>query len=222
MRHRLHDSVDLGVLVDIISNVAGMMILLACISLLTQDQRTEPARPVERVKPISFPLAYLPDKRSVTLCLVHGALYELPEIQLLDAVLARTAKGESVEWLELEHEGVVGRIEVTNTATGYRFLYRTLPGKGLPLADVRGVTRKLDDLVSRYPPDRFFLVFHSWPEEFAPFRDVREYLHAKGVEVGWNPRREPPAVSSRVRGDHFDVAYSIGEYDERLTSIKAQ
>lgn len=217
---RLIASVDLGVLVDIISNVAGMMILLACVALLVQRQ--DAATPHGRLaaKPISYPLTYLPEKRSITYCLKNRKFYRLPETQLLEEVTERTRTGKPVMWVELAKDGVYGRIHVTPTATGFRFQFRTNQDGGIPLTDATELTKALDEEVEKYPPDKFFYVFHVWPDAFADFREIREFLLQRRVEVGWMPRSyerpdpgEPPP---------FDITYAIGMYDEHYTSIKAQ
>jgi hypothetical protein len=217
-----HDtSIDYSVLVDIISNVAGMMIMLACVALLVQQKDIEPVED-QKAKPISFPLAYVPVKRSLTLCIKYGNFYQLPEEQLLRAVAARTSKGETVGELSLVHRGVEGRIALTPTTTGFSFRFRLLPSGGLPAVDSLRMAETLDRLLERFPPDRFFYVIQVWPEDdgFRRFREVREYLHERGVEVGWTPGLTlPPTDDGQPRPD---IIYSIGEYNEKLSTIKAQ
>jgi hypothetical protein len=212
---RVDLTVDLGVLVDIISNVAGMMILLACVAMLV-SQRGAPGgdrRPA--AKPINYPLAYLPDKRSDTFCLRHGKLYQLPEKELLTELTKQAASGKAVGWAELTKDGVKSRIEVVPTATGFRFYYSLLPEGGIPLNNKAKLIEVMNEAIKLNPPDKFFFVFHVWPEHFAEFRDLREYLLERGVEVGWSPRN---TASNR----DYDLVYAIGEYNENLSSIKAQ
>ncbi len=209
-------SVDVGVLVDILSNVAGMMILLACVALLVKQSPRPPARGNQpSAKPIAYPLAYLPNKRPVTFCLKFGRFYELPERALLDEVIARARQGQPIASLELDHQGVHAAIAVAPTATGYSFLYRLDPAGGLPLSDKRRLRATLDRLVAQFPPERFFFMLNVWPDGFAEFRDVREYLLEKKVEVGWAPRDDRD-------DDGVDLVYAVGLYDENFTSIKAQ
>lgn len=211
----LQDSVDLSVLVDIVSNIAGMMILLACISLKMKTETPVDTATNQSVKSLSFPLAYLPHKRSVTICLKNGQLYELPDEKMLQNVVAAVADGTPITELTVEDGGVEGTIGVTPTATGYRFEYNLKETGGLPLGDTVAVTNRLDQLIKRFPPSNYFYVFNTWPDEFESFREIREYLHDHEVEVGWMPR--DPQFSGP-----YDIAYSIGEYSEGLSSIKAQ
>lgn len=220
MKYRLHDSVDLAVLADIFAKAAGMMILLACKTLIVAHQQPagpagQQVKPDESVKLISFPLAYLPNKRSVTIALRHGHLYQLPDRELLEAVLAKTTTGEPVTWLDLEKDGVQARIELTPTATGFRFLYRLDPEGGVPLNDPLKLGKTLDQLLKQYPHENYFVTVQTWPEAFPAFRELREYLIENKMEVGWIPR-------SNDREGRYDIAYSVGEYSENLSSIKAQ
>lgn len=212
---RFLSNVDFSVLVDIISNVAGMMILLACLALIFRQEAGPGQKAEELAKPISFPLAYIPDKRSVTICLKDGKLYDLPEDTLLHKISEEVQSGEPIEYIELADQGVQARLQLAPTATGYRFLFKLQPDGGIPLSDPSQITKTLRDLLAKYPSDTFFYVIHSWPDEMENYREIREFLHEEGVEVGWMPR-------SRDDRGSYDIVYSIGEYDPNLTSIKAQ
>ncbi len=212
---KTESSVDLAVLTDIISNVVGMTILLACVALLFRQKTLgESAGENLAAKPISFPLAYVPEKRSLTLVLKHDRLYELPEKELLEAVTEKVVDHEPVAWLRLEKDGVDGEIHLTSTATGFRFMYKIKPAGGVLLDSTPLLVKTIDAIISKFPPERFFYVFHTWPECFSQFREIREYLIEQGGEVGWHPRAE--------NREKYDVIYSIGEYDESLSTIKAQ
>ncbi len=220
MAHWKHNNVDLSALVDIISNIAGMISLLACVAMFIRQKMAPSTTATEiSAKPISFPLAYIPNKRSLTLCLKYGNLYELPEKELLETISDKTVNNEAVQWLTLTQNGVDGTIELTPTNTGFRFEYRLKENGGVPLNEPRKTVDALDQIIDNFPPDRFFYVFHTWPENFSEFRDIREYLLENSVEVGWIPR------SSNLPGkddESPDIAYSMGEYDKDLTTIKAQ
>lgn len=207
------DEVDLSVLVDIISNVAGMMIMMACFAMLIRDEEVT-EREETRAKPIAFPLAYIPNKQSVTMALKNGQFYVMPQEQMLRAVVERTKDGGTVETLKLEHDGVEATLGVTPTLTGFRFQYKMLEAGGVPVTDTLALTRKLRELVARFPGERFFYTIHAWPEEFEALRDVREFFLENQIEVGWSPEthREAP----------YDMVFAIGEYSERMSSIKAQ
>ena len=215
-----HISIDFSALVDIISNIAGMMILLACVALFVHQKLDSPTSLQDiSAKPISFPLAYIPKKRSLTLCLRYGNLYELPEKELLESVSEKTVGHETVKWLTLSKNGVDAAIEVTPTFTGFRFEYKLNKKGGIPLNSPSKTVEALDRIIEEFPPDKFFYVFHTWPENFGEFREIREYLLENGVEVGWAARSNDTETT-----DHHapDIAYSMGEYDENLTTIKAQ
>ena len=208
-------NVDFGVLVDIISNVAGRMILLACMALLIQQDTPGKQEKLEPTKPISFPLAYMPDKRTVSLALKNGQLFQLPDVEVLQALTAETQKGQPVEWVDLKKNGVSAKVVLTDTVTGFRFLYKLENSGGVPLDNPKRLMDTLSKLAKDHPKDKFFYVIYTWPEEFDAYRDIREYLHEAGIEVGWMPRPS-------TRHNTWDISYSIGEYSENLTSIKAQ
>ena len=215
MNRQPFSKIDFSALVDIISNVAGMMILLACVAIvINQNADVTDEIKVNTYKSISFPLAYVPDKRSVTLCLKYKRLYTLPEKELLEEISKLTARGDTTESLILNKNGVNAVIELTPTLTGYRFRYKLDQHGGSDLRIPRSTVTLLKDLLKDFPPHRFFYVLHTWPDSFPEFRKIREYLMENGAEVGWVPRTYDP--------HSFDVMYSIGEYDENLTTIKAQ
>lgn len=205
--------VDFSALVDIISNMGGMMIMFACIAVMLENQLQEDGEPA-RAKPIAYPLPYLPEKSSVTICLRHGRCYELPQRQLLEGVVRESEKGVLVESLKLEHGGVRGEVEVARLYTGFRFHYALLPDGGVPVDRVVELTTFLNNTLSNYPKDRYFVSLRAWPEDFRALRDVREFLLEQGYEVGWSPGFTDTAG--------IDISYAIGDYDENLTSIKAQ
>lgn len=205
-------------LVDIMCNVAGVLIQFACLALIINGQGQSPTpTPRAAAKPIDFPLSYLPVKKiSVTVALRHGQFYRLPGVELVEQVTAKSARGEVVDWLEIEKAGVHARIELTDTALGFRFKYNLLPVGGVPVNAPTKIQEALDQLVRDFPPDHYFVTLHVWPEDFQAFRDVREYLHEKKMEVGWQPRVDLPTP------DSWDITLAVGEYSEGFTSIKAQ
>ena len=219
MSHEI--KLDLTVLVDIISNAAGMMILFTCLALLIRFRAPGVSRRDadrdETAKPINFPLAYLPRKNSLNLALKNGQLYRLPSKELLTEVIKKSAKGRPVAWLELKKSGVRGRLDLTQTALGFQFKFNILNAGGTPINSPAKLKAELDRLVKEYPPSEFFVMIHVWPENFEAFRQIREYLHEQKMEVGWHPRPELPA-SRRS----WDIVLAVGEYNESFSSIKAQ
>ncbi len=208
--------IDLSVLVDIISNAAGMMILFACLAMITNDQKS--TAPQLDAKPIDFPLAYLPyDKRTVTLVLKNDELYLLPAEALLKEVLDQNRKGVFIDAVQVEKNGVVGRALFTPSGLGYRFMYKMNQGDGIPLHKAIQLKKTLDELLDKYPKDRYFTTIYAWPDEFDELREIREYLIQHGMVVGWNPRLDPPGM----RGT-WDVIMAYGEYSEGFSTIKAQ
>lgn len=221
MRSPSSHQIDLSVLVDIISNVAGMMILLACVSIMIRQKHKQKSRTADRpCKAIDFPLSYIPQKRSLVLCLKNGQLYELPELALLQEISHRTETGKTIQSLSLTEKGVEARLELTPTLTGFRFQYRLLKKGGLPIANKVKLAATLDKIISRYPPKDFFYVIHTWPKEFAAFREIRKFLLERGLEVGWQPH--PPPLRKTNPANSWDVEYAMGEYADDLSSIKAQ
>jgi hypothetical protein len=206
--------IDFSALVDIISNMGGMMIMFACMAVLMQHNKEGQQPQATTAKPIAFPMPYIPEKSSFTLCLRHGKCYKLPQEQLLKAVAEHSKTGKILETLDLTEGGVWGEIQLAPLFTGFRFSYRLLPDGGVPVKNVVELTRFLDETVARLPKDRFFISLRAWPEDFAALREVREYLLAMGYEVGWSP--------GFTDEGGIDIAYAIGDYDENLTSIKAQ
>ena len=85
-------------------------------------------------------------------------------------------------------------------------VYLPLVDKGVVADAVRGIMR-------RYPPDQFFYDIHTWPDCFDAFRDLRQFIQERGGEVGWSPHTHD--------GDS-DVSYSVREYNEYMSTIKAQ
>ncbi|HCN07770.1 MAG TPA: hypothetical protein DIT01_07530 [Lentisphaeria bacterium] len=217
---RQKTEIDLSALVDIISNVAGMMILMACIAVVVRSKTTdsEAAATASR-KPISYPMSYIPKKRSLTLCMKYDRLYELPEKEALTEISERAAKGMPVQWIQLHRSGVEAIVETTSTLTGFRFTYILHPDGGLPLADKGAVADAMRGIMRRYPPDQFFYDIHTWPDCFDAFRDLRQFIQERGGEVGWSPHAHDRAFDVSYA---FDVTYSVREYNEYMRTIKAQ
>ena len=211
---RQKTEIDLSALVDIISNVAGMMILMACIAVVVRSKTTDPeAAATASRKPISYPMSYIPEKRSLTLCMKYDRLYELPEKEALTEISERAAKGTPVQWIQLHRSGVEAIVETTSTLTGFSFTYILHPDGGLPLVDKGVVADAMRGIMRRYPPDQFFYDIHTWPDCFDAFRDLRQFIQERGGEVGWSPHTHD--------GDS-DVSYSVREYNEYMSTIKAQ
>ena len=209
--------IDVAALVDIISNVAGMMIIFACAALIIKVAPVETGDDGQAYKPIHFPLSYLPrTKTSTTIIVKNGRLYRVPARELLARLRERTEKGEHVSALELEKYGVRGRIELTRTGLGFIFKYSASPDGGVPLHAPGKLKAALDQLMDDFPRERFFVMAHVWPQDFEGFRAVRAYLHEHDVEVGWYPQFE----TQRPRVWH--VTQALNEYDTNFTSIKAQ
>ncbi len=206
--------IDFSVLVDIISNAAGMMILFACMSLFVETDGDR--LPAERdVKAIDFPLSYLPmKKRPITIAMKDGKLYRLPAGDLLKEVLRMNAKKQPVNYLDVEKDGVLGRIQFTPLGLGYRFFYRLLPDGGTPMDRPIALKRELDALLKQFPPEMYYVSIYCWSDQFAHLKDVREYLIEKRMVVGWSGRIED--------GASWHLMFARGDYDERLSSIKAQ
>jgi hypothetical protein len=209
------DEIDLSALVDIISNVAGMMILMACMAIVVRamhkDDATQAA--ATTIKPISYPMSYISEKRSMTLCLKYNRMFQLPEKEALIAISERTRKGEAVEQIVINKDGVEARVEMVPTFTGLRFSYVLRADGGMDMSNKGKVAAAVLDIMKVYPPDRFFYDIHTWPECFDDFRELREFIHDHGGEVGWRAHYQYDAV---------DISYSVGEYSEYLSSIKAQ
>ena len=218
MHHRPHDT-DYGTLVDILSNAAGMMVLLACIALLTQRvgvSETGEQRP--RAKPISFPLTYIPDKRPITLCLKNGHLYEMPDKAAMEEAIAEiNRRGGPIETIDVSSPDVDATIRATDTMTGYEFIFNMRPDGGFPLnGPPDALKARLNAVLATYPPSEYFIRLYVWQDSFGYLATIREYLLAQGTEVGWSLWWAAPGMS------RDDVHHAIGIYDERFSSLKAQ
>ncbi|OVE81073.1 hypothetical protein BVY04_04125, partial [bacterium M21] len=138
--------VDLSVLVDIISNAAGMMILFACLALLMQTKQT-PARQTD-AKPIDFPLAYLPTtKMAIPLAIKHNKLYILPAEEMLQSILDQNQRGEAIDVVSLEKDGVAGQVQFSQIGLGYSFYYTLSPKGGIATNRPLAVKQCLDQLL---------------------------------------------------------------------------
>jgi hypothetical protein len=149
----------------------------------------------------------------MTLCLKYNRMFQLPEKEALIAISERTRKGEAVEQIVINKDGVEARVEMVPTFTGLRFSYVLRADGGMDMSNKGKVAAAVLDIMKVYPPDRFFYDIHTWPECFDDFRELREFIHDHGGEVGWRAHYQYDAV---------DISYSVGEYSEYLSSIKAQ
>ncbi|RMD82475.1 MAG: hypothetical protein D6820_03650 [Lentisphaerae bacterium] len=214
------EEIDYGVLVDVISNAAGMLILFACVAILMNHRKVPQAHP-EEGKPISFPMSYMPVyKQVVTMALAHGKLYLLPDREAFQIFLDKTAQSGPLEEVTMNLNGVRTSIRFSPVGLGFEIRYFLNPRKGIALNNLAQVYRKLNELISRYPPDRYFVNIYVWPEHFREFSTIREFLIEKKMEVGWVPREKRPAFFRP--GLYPDIIIGINNYREGFQAIKAQ
>ena len=116
----------------------------------------------------------------------------------------------------MEKDGVDGRLEVTRTLTGFRFLYALKEKGGVPLENAQAVVEGLRKMMQEHAKEKYFCVVHCWPDEWEYLREIREFLNEADYEVGWVPR-----LDDNDEQAFYDISYSIGEYGEHLSSIKA-
>jgi hypothetical protein len=207
--------------VDLCSNLGGMMILLACLGLAVHSPTPSDSRPnpVNGMKPIDFPLTNVPAKRPIVLCLRFGCLYDLMDAEkaAMQAIAAKAHSGTAVQGVRLTKNGVRIAVDVLSTAEGFFLDYTLVPDAGIPLADQQRVCDKLIRLQERFPPHESFFDLWVWPDSgcYQAARDILSWLHTAGFEAGWSPQPadDDPSTS---------VAYYLGEGTATCRSFTSQ
>ncbi|MCJ8332370.1 MAG: hypothetical protein HRT89_20775 [Lentisphaeria bacterium] len=216
------DPVDYSSLVDIISNAAGIMVLFACMAMLSTPSTS--MRDSSTGKPINYPMAYLSAKKQpLTLMLKNHEFYQLPSRELLEAVQKSNEKGKSVKQLTVTKYGVKAEITMAGFGTGYTLRYKALPTKGISVYKPDKMLKAMNDIVKKYPPDRYFVSINTWKEDFESLRMVRQHFLSKNMEVSWTPTPVLPARAGTKRANSdWDITHGIMNYDKRFSSIKSQ
>ncbi|MCH2175668.1 MAG: hypothetical protein MK193_08065 [Lentisphaeria bacterium] len=204
---------DFSVLVDVISNIAGMMVLFACI-MLWQDVKEDEVHG-ELAKPIKYPLAYVSNKKSVILAVKNGYLYQMPSQELLDAAMAESADNGAFRNLKISVNGMEAQLTPSARQLGYEFRYKLSAPSDTPVSDKLALHKKLNALMQKYDAKEYYFNMYSWPQDHRAVRLIRDFLTDNGYEVGWSPRIPRP-------DEPWDVTISLGGYNENFSPLKAQ
>ena len=184
--------VNLDSLVDIVSNNVGILIILAAFMALfallnpgNLTQKTaQPLLPPPTLK-LKVPWAHPTTKTPVYFAMHGGRIQHLDMKQFYKA-LSGKKPGSKPEPVEISQKSLDIRFfPVTNQIYCMEFEPHT--GAGETLRQAKAPGSEWNRVLSAFSPERF--TFHFWVrgDSFSQFREIREDLWKRQIEVGWKP-----------------------------------
>lgn len=206
-RHSAGGMKSLDSLVDIVSNIVGILIILAAFMALFG--LVDPANPLpERQrqptklppKKVLVPWSHSTNKNAILFALNGNRLLHL-DMRAFYKTLAGIKSGSRPSPVTIKQEGV--RIRFF-PVTPQVYCLEFLPSKGA--GETWMAATKGDSLWNKaknsFPPEKFYYFFWVAGDSFELFRDVREGLWEENFEVGWKPAEngKPLEICSGFEG----------------------
>jgi hypothetical protein len=183
---------NLDSLVDIVSNNVGILIILAAFMALFT--LIDPARlggdavsPPREAPPrrLLVPWSHPTNKNHLFLALRENRV-QFFDLRPVFLNLAGHDPGERPEPVTIEEEGLRVRFfPVTNQVYCLEFTPR--PGFGEDWLRAQRPDSVWQGVLRRYPPEKYVYFFWVNGDSFELFRQVRDSLWERQVEVGWKP-----------------------------------
>jgi hypothetical protein len=191
-RKPISQFLNLDSLVDIVSNNVGILIILAAFMALfallnPQDPtRTESRLPREEPPPrILVPWSH-PTNKNPLYFTVRENRVQFLDLRPFFLELASRSPSEQPGPLTVEQKGVKIRFyPVTNQVFCLQFL--PAPHAGESWFQARKAGSAWQDVLRRYPPEKYLYFFWVTGDSFELFRQVRRSLWDRQIEVGWKP-----------------------------------
>ena len=186
-------TLSLDSLVDIVSNTVGILIILAVFMAMftnlaapgLSDAHREPVtlqRPVEK---ILVPWSHPTSKNSIYFYLHQNRLLNL-DLPAFYAALADHKPGDGGYPVTIELPAVRTRYyPVTNHVYCLEFAPRRGHGESWSAAQAPGSAWQRT--LEAYPREKYYYFFWVTGDSFELFREIRDLLWDRQVEVGWKP-----------------------------------
>jgi hypothetical protein len=197
---------SLDSLVDIVSNNVGILIILAAFMALFAliNPRTQSATGGRTQQPVPkkvlVPWSHPTSKHHIFLALQHGRIQYFDLRQFFADLGQRDAKGPAKP-LTVELKGLSIRFfPVTNQVYCLQFKPEAGMGEAWMAAQRPGSTWQ--QVLHRYPSERYVYFFWVSGDSFELFRQLRKDLWDHQYEVGWKPlgKEQPMEVCNGFEG----------------------
>ncbi|MDH4248818.1 MAG: hypothetical protein OEW39_13495 [Deltaproteobacteria bacterium] len=183
---------NLDSLVDIVSNNVGILIILAAFMALLalinpgfalkDPVRLDQSRSVPRLR---VPWSHPTHKTPIFFFVRDNRVQHL-DMREFYAALSQRTPGSRVREESFSFKSLDLRFfPVTNQI--YCLEIKPHPGGGEPWPVAAKPGSEWEQTLRRYPPERHTFFFWVGGDSFALFRDIRESLWNRQVEVGWKP-----------------------------------
>lgn len=192
---------ELDSLVDIVSNIVGILVILAAFmalfGLINPATVTEPQRAPNRPQPpkrLLIPWSHATHKNSVMFSLEGNRLLHLDLRAFYRRLGERRQQGrprpETVEQPGLD----IRFFPVTSQV--YCLEFKPKPRAGETWLQALGGGSDWKRTLGLYPPEKFYYFFWVAGDSFELFREVRKTLWENNYEVGWKPLAKKAAMET--------------------------
>lgn len=183
---------NLDSLVDIVSNIVGILVILAAFMALfglinpaPLLERQQARVAVQPPKKLLVPWSHATNKNSVLFVAQGNRLLHF-DLRAFYRELAQRSSQERPRPVTVEQEGARIRFfPVTNQI--YCLEFSPYPDAGETWLQASGQGSAWQQVKQRYAPENFYYFFWVAGDSFELFREVRSRLWQDNYEVGWKP-----------------------------------
>ena len=182
-------TLNLDSLVDIVSNIVGILVLLAAFmalfGMLSQSSQL-PSQAIQlQPEKVMVPWSHSTNKPPVLFILQGNRLMHL-DLREFYRNLANIPPGDKPKQTQFKQDGVtIGFFPISNQTYCLVFEPQEKSGETWLQADRDSSSWKKAQL--QYPSQSFYYFFWVRDDSFELFRDVRKSLWDANYEVGWKP-----------------------------------
>jgi hypothetical protein len=205
-RSRQNSTLSFDSLLDILSNVVGLMILVAVVTVLNSRDITIS---------LGTPILQDPPERAERIlfeCHDNRVVYvdeKTIDDQIANCIVAykkkhqkRPGRGELPELFRRADVGSQNyrvKVEVGRSATSFIYELRK-PDLGETVADLHDPQSEYAGIVGSLDPRTYFVFFIVRNDSFEAFRAARRMAGARGLATGWHPRPRGEPLRFRPGG----------------------
>ena len=198
---------NLDSLVDIVSNIVGILVILAAfMALMTlvnpvHKNRNANPRTLRKIpEKLLVPWSHPTNKNHLFLALRENRIhvFDLRDfyLELSTSKIGMTRAPISIE----QPDHTIRFFPVTNQV--YCLEIKSTPNAGEKWLQAQQPLSKWKQALAQFPPERFVLFFWVGTESFELFREIRKNLWKRNYEVGWKPahKTDPLEICNGFEG----------------------
>lgn len=192
---------NLDSLVDIVSNIVGILVILAAFMALfgladpatvSSPERGQSLAP--QPKKLLIPWSHATNKNAVFYTMQGNRLLHFDLRDFYRKLGKRTQEGKPRPVTIRQAGGSIEFFPVTNQIFCLEFTPRK--GKGETLLQTERLGSQWKKTLRDYPPENFYYFFWVASDSFEVFREVRKRLWERQYEVGWKPLARDAAMET--------------------------